>query len=199
MNLNNIKVHDIVRYGSGSSALMRVTTITSPDYVYGVQYFGAEISSKLEYCIPASLEEINCFEQQELNRLNSKRKYIDEYVSTLVNRYGTWAEKTFPKSNNQTILSHMGEELGELKEACYNLVVSAITNCDTLEEAEARYKANREHMEEEFADIFLLLCHFAHKNKLNITYEAQLKFLTNIKRDWETEINDAGHFKHVDK
>lgn len=97
-------------------------------------------------------------------------------INELILDTGSWAEKTFPKSTELSVLKHMQEEFNELIEAI-----------------------NPEDKAEEAADVLLLLCHYCYKNKIDLSIAAKSKLATNKARKWETEINDKGYFKHIEK
>lgn len=95
-------------------------------------------------------------------------------INELIKNTGSWAEKTFPKSTELSVLKHMQEEFNELVEAI-----------------------NPEDKAEEAADVLLLLFHYCHKNNINLSKAANEKLSINKSRNWETEVNVKGYFKHI--
>lgn len=94
-------------------------------------------------------------------------------INHLVVKTGEWADKTFPKSTNDTIMSHIREEIEEL--------------------AKAKDVAN---LGEEAADIVLLISHLCYRNHIDLDWELQEKLAKNMQRMWNTEPEPGGHFKH---
>lgn len=85
---------------------------------------------------------------------------------------GYWAEQTFPKSTEATILAHLRDEVNnELCEGCDG---------------------------EELADVAMLLFHLAYKRGLNLSDEISRKFAINCRRKCQTEPNEKGFMSHVD-
>jgi len=82
---------------------------------------------------------------------------------------GSWAEKQFDQSTNSSICEHLRREVKELK--------------STFKPSEA-------------ADCFLILLHFAHKNKFDILSEALKKHTVNKNRNWG-EPDEDGVVEHI--
>lgn len=168
------KIHDIVRYGHGSTALMRITTFSN-NRAYGTQMMSGSYGAQIKDLTPATKEEKKAFIKEQFKKLDSWKTAITLDMKKEMKRFGEWAEVTFPKSTELSVLKHMQEEFGELIEA-----------------------VTPENKGEEAADLFLLLTHYCHKNNINLSYEVERKFLINIDREWETEMNDKGYFNHID-
>lgn len=90
---------------------------------------------------------------------------------------GRWSEKTFPKSTPESIASHLLEEVDE--------IFIAVKESDNVQTAF------------EIADVMLLLIHLAHKLDIDLGLAVIDKFQKNKNRQWETEPNEKGYFKHV--
>lgn len=86
---------------------------------------------------------------------------------------GQWAEKTFPKSTNHSIVHHLIKEVQELHD-----------------------HSSKEELAVEAADCYLLLLHLAHKNKFSLYKEAEHKMVVNQMRTWGTPDKD-GVVEHV--
>ncbi len=76
--LGRPRLRDIVRYGSGPTALMRVEKISrrhegSMDRYYGEQFFGGPVGAYEDMIYHASPEEISSFEKEEASRLAGDR------------------------------------------------------------------------------------------------------------------------------
>lgn len=84
---------------------------------------------------------------------------------TFQDRVGQWAEKTFTKATDQTVLTHMKREMVELEESV----------------AHGNLKPE---LAEECADIYLLLLHLAHRNKFDLQAFAKRKHEVNTQRLW---------------
>ena len=94
---------------------------------------------------------------------------------------GTWADGQFPNSNNETIRSHLKEEMLEfLGEDAEGALIPGVIGDP-----------------EEAADILLLLMHHAHKNGYDLLDEGIRKLAINQKRKWKTTPEPGGHIKHV--
>jgi len=91
-------------------------------------------------------------------------------LSALQNVTGSWAEKKFPGMTNEAIWEHLQREVKEL---------------------------SYEFAPEEAADCFLILLHFAHKNKFNLLAEVLKKFKINTERTWATEPDEQGVYLHI--
>lgn len=87
---------------------------------------------------------------------------------------GTWGEQTFPKATLRSIVTHLEEEVGELKEAI---------------EAESNVM-------EEAADIYLMLLHIAHKMNSSLDESAKVKFAICKERKW-SEPDKDGVSRHI--
>jgi NTP pyrophosphatase (non-canonical NTP hydrolase) len=98
-------------------------------------------------------------------------------LDTLQREDGEWANRTFPNASNDTIMSHLTEEVEELSNAAH-IDNGTIGN-----------------IEEEAADCLLLLLHLAHRNHFSLFEEAQKKFEINKKRTWNVKA-PGGHTKH---
>lgn len=96
---------------------------------------------------------------------------------------GQWAEETFPKATPKSILEHLKEEYNELDEAVNNIGLCVGSN----------------NISEEMADICLLIFHLAYKENIDLGKAIMDKFEKNRKRIWETETNEKGYFKHIEK
>ena len=94
---------------------------------------------------------------------------------------GSWASKTFPKSNRGTICSHFREEAREFAGGYNDYGVNYI---------------EPSHDPEEAADCLLLLLHHAHIEGYDLLDYAIEKLAKNQQRDWLTEPTEGGHFKH---
>lgn len=95
---------------------------------------------------------------------------IDDYRYWLMT---DWAEKTFPKRTNHSILTHLRRELDEL-EAKPNDV-------------------------EEWADVMLLFLHGLRERGITpsrLTYAVDIKFEKNRHRDWGTP-DEHGVVEHI--
>ena len=103
-------------------------------------------------------------------------KQVGFWFNFLKIETGTWADKTFPKSTNISIIEHLKEEVQELQLAILN--------------------NNVEEIGKESADILLLLLHLSFKNEIDIGMEALSKLEINKKRVWDTEPNASGYYKH---
>ena len=93
------------------------------------------------------------------------------------NEIGAWGDVTFPQSNIDTVAEHLAEEVVEFFDD---------------------YRAGNESQEEELADMFLLMLHFAHKSGFDLAEAAERKMAINRARTWNTEPEPEGHFKHVE-
>ena len=91
------------------------------------------------------------------------------------NLIGWWGDKTFPNSNASTVLSHLEEEIKELREA-------HDADADT---------------DSEVADVFLLAMQYAHKTGVDILELAMRKMDVNMRREWNIDNPEpGGHVKH---
>jgi len=93
-------------------------------------------------------------------------------LSALQNVTGSWAEKKFPGMTNEAIWEHLQREVKEL---------------------------SYEFAPEEAADCFLILLHFAYKNKFNLLTEALKKYKVNTERKWATKPDAQGVYLHIDE
>lgn len=107
-------------------------------------------------------------------------------VNTAVTIFGKWAEKQFPESTSRGVLAHMQEELLEL----IDLEVSP---------EDGTASENADEMGEEAADVFLLLCHYCFKRNINLQAVAEAKFEINQGREWDSEPNEDGYYKHKEE
>lgn len=82
---------------------------------------------------------------------------------------GTWAEKQFNQSTNKSICIHLQREVKELSDSF---------------------------SKEEAADCFILLLHFAYKNKFDLLAEARKKHEINKNREWG-ELDEEGVVEHI--
>lgn len=86
---------------------------------------------------------------------------------------GTWAERTFPRSSEESIIAHLRDEVNrELNVGCEPV---------------------------EIADCVLLLLHLAHRRGIRLVDEMRRKHAINEQRTWATEKNDKGFFGHVEE
>lgn len=104
-------------------------------------------------------------------------KTLDEYQAEI----GAWGDETFPKSTVSVVLAHFEEESKEFVE-----IAPMIPNHPSYDEAE------------EAADVFLLLLHFAHKKGFSLFEVTERKMAINRNREWNTQAEPAGHFKHME-
>lgn len=112
-------------------------------------------------------------------------KQIKYWFFVAVQDCGRWAEKTFPKSTPETIVSHLKEEILEVAEAVNLGNRVPCKNIDGISE--------------EMADVILLLFHLAHKKGIDLGSAIIDKFEKNQKRIWSTEPTKGGHFKHIEE
>lgn len=89
---------------------------------------------------------------------------------------GVWANKTFPQAVPGSIVAHLRREVEEL--------------------AATTHLGPREAAEEEAADCFLLLLHFAHQYGFSLLDAADRKLLENKLRRWG-QPDAAGVVEHV--
>jgi NTP pyrophosphatase (non-canonical NTP hydrolase) len=89
---------------------------------------------------------------------------------------GKWAEKTFTKSTNQTIITHLRREVTELQEAINNAEPRAIL--------------------EECSDVAMLLLHLCHKNHIDLQSGIRDKFEICRARVWG-EPDAEGVIEHI--
>jgi len=100
--------------------------------------------------------------------------------------WGEWADKTFPKSDLDSICSHFREEAYEFAGFKHS--------------EDPTWDTPPSHDPEEAADCLLLLLHHAHKAGYSLIEEAMKKAEINIKRDWDVDDDGGhGHFKHKKK
>jgi len=105
--------------------------------------------------------------------------------------WGEWADKTFPKSDLESIASHFREEALEFAGGDIPVI-------DENQHMGVFEHIPPSHDPEEAADCLLLLLHHAHKAGYNLMAEALKKAEINIKRDWDTtDEGGHGHFKHL--
>lgn len=93
---------------------------------------------------------------------------------------GKWANETFPDADNDSITSHLTDEVEELANAAH---------------VDAEGMGN---IEEEAADCLLLLLHLAHRNGFSLFDAAAVKHSLNTARTWQTERNERGYYAHQD-
>lgn len=117
-------------------------------------------------------------------------------LGVLQDLWGSWADKTFPKSTLDTIASHFREEsiefAGGLKKAVTDYRGAGVipTYSEVLPS----------HDPEEAADCLLLMLHHAHKHGYNLFYHTMQKAKKNMLREWDIEDNGGhGHFKHKEE
>lgn len=90
-----------------------------------------------------------------------------------------WQRETFPGGDSEGAAYHLLEEAQEL-----------------VREIESSEFASR--IEEEAADVFLLLIAVAGLEEFNLMDVAQRKMEKNRVRVWETEKNERGYRKHIE-
>ncbi|RMF58299.1 MAG: DUF550 domain-containing protein [Calditrichaeota bacterium] len=88
------------------------------------------------------------------------------------NEVAHWADEAFPESNDDTILSHFREEVGEF-----------LDNPSP----------------EEAADVVMILMHYAQRHGWNLLDECARKLEVNKARTWSKRPTDAGHYTHVEE
>lgn len=93
-------------------------------------------------------------------------------LSAMQRTTGSWAEEHFPGMTNEAIWEHLQREVKEL---------------------------SFEFAPEEAADCFLILLHFAHKNKFNLLGEALKKHKINTERKWAAIPDEQGIYLHIDE
>jgi len=104
--------------------------------------------------------------------------------------WGEWEDKTFPKSDLESICSHFREEAREFAGGIEEIAPGIPGPINII-----RHEPS--HDPEEAADCLLLLLHHAHKAGYNLMAEALHKARINVQRDWDTEDDGGhGHFKH---
>lgn len=108
------------------------------------------------------------------SKVESRRLTVDEYQEEI----GKWGDETFPYSSIGSVLSHLREEYGEF--------------C-------ADFYAGNDKQEEELADMFLLMLHFAYKSGFSLFEKAEEKMEINRARNWNKTSEETGHFKHVEE
>lgn len=86
-------------------------------------------------------------------------------LEDLQNRVGTWAARTFTKSTNASIVTHLQREVEELAEA-------------------ATLPGAPQHLGEEAADCAMLLLHLCERNRIDLAYHINRKFAVNQRRQW---------------
>ena len=86
---------------------------------------------------------------------------------------GKWAETTFPKSDEESVIAHLRDEVNN----------ELHPGCDV----------------EELADCVLLLLHLAHKKGEPLVQAMRIKHGINQRRKWATEKNEKGFFPHVEE
>ena len=89
---------------------------------------------------------------------------------------GEWAESVFTQATPQSIVAHLGREVAEL---------ATSTHLGPLQDEE-----------EEAADCFLLLLHYAHRRGFSLLTVAHQKFEENRQREWGTP-DAEGVVEHV--
>lgn len=105
--------------------------------------------------------------------------------------WGEWADKTFPKSDLDSITSHFREEAKEFAGG------SQFQNPTGEAYSGKLVFIPPSHDPEEAADCLLLLLHHAHKAGYNLMAEAMNKASINVQRDWDIDDDGGhGHFKH---
>lgn len=83
---------------------------------------------------------------------------------------GAWAEQTFTRATDSSIMAHLGREFKELRD------LVARSECDIA--------ISTDHIAEETADCFLLLLHLAHRCGFSLIDAADEKFTANRLRQW---------------
>lgn len=94
-------------------------------------------------------------------------------------RVGEWGKSTFPHSTTQTILAHLRDEITELIEADRDSPLATDLH------------------QEEAADCFILLLHYAHRRGFSLFDAGVVKAAINERRTWSTSKNERGYFDHV--
>jgi NTP pyrophosphatase (non-canonical NTP hydrolase) len=106
---------------------------------------------------------------------------------------GIWGDATFPGSTTDTVLSHLTEELLELRGVPKHILPDVMA---VIEAYENRVPLSND--AEEAADVLILLLHFCHKLGYDLMAHAWEKMLINRDRHWsKTAEAVGGHFKHV--
>jgi len=107
-----------------------------------------------------------------------------DYFAGLQRSVGEWANQTFARATDASIVAHLRREVAEL---------------DTL----ARWRTERpdiawndDNYAEEMADCLLLLLHLAHRNGVNLEEAARRKYAVNRQRHWG-EPDAEGVVEHV--
>jgi enoyl reductase-like protein len=113
------------------------------------------------------------------------------------NEITKWQKKTFPESNVRSKLSHLQDEIMELKEsiALSHIHVAKLFQEQKFEEA-ALYNTNKRL---EFADCFILLFGAANADKMtysDIVSAIDEKMAINRQRKWGTP-NKGGIVNHI--
>lgn len=107
---------------------------------------------------------------------------------------GIWADVTFPESTTDTVLSHLTEELLELRGVPKDVIPDILSVIEAYEDRDPRTDDA-----EEAADIGLLLLHFCYKLGFSLMDEMWAKMLVNRERFWDrTQKAVGGHWKHAD-
>jgi len=117
---------------------------------------------------------------------NSDNDQFNFWMNYIKMEVGAWASKTFPKANNKTILTHLRDEVKELSEASIRHGFYDYMDA----------QLGKDNIEQELADCFMLLLHFADRNKIDVGKAILRKFELVKQREYETEINEKGYFSH---
>lgn len=96
-------------------------------------------------------------------------------LEDLQNRVGQWAARTFTRSTNVTIVTHLEREVREL-----------------LAEVEEEVRLpggprNTQRIAEEAADCAMLLLHLCERNRIDLAHHIKRKFAVNQQREWGVE------------
>lgn len=93
-------------------------------------------------------------------------------LTDLQRRVGEWGLDTFPDATHASICAHMAEEVGELAEAEYFEIPM------------------------ELADVFLMLLHVAHREKIDLLAVAEQKFAICQQATWAFDA-ERGYVRRV--
>jgi len=116
-------------------------------------------------------------------------------MNKLQDSIGKWGDETFGHSGNpigssQGIYHHMDKEFSELAEAIDEAIVQSAN------EKKPFGKCDKDHIAEECADIFILMCSLAHVNGFSIREAVGCKMAINRSREWGKPDKD-GVIEHI--
>lgn len=106
-------------------------------------------------------------------------------LDALQSRLAAWADETFPASDSMSVMRHLRDEVDELWDE----------HRDSYGPGPMGGIAAM--VEEEAADVGLLLLHLADKLGFSLFDAMERKFAVNRGREWQTEANDRGYWGHV--